>query len=91
MAKAFIKRLIDRNNENTAILVIGSGLQLIKAPGLNIYAATKRFVNYLCRAIGNDFDRQNYKVRVICYDSGAVKTNMTKNGFGANPEEAEKA
>jgi len=89
MAKVFINRLIQRNKDSSAILVVGSGVRALPIPGLNLYCATKKCVYYMCKAMGDDMVRQNKNVKVVCYDSGAVSTNMTEhNKHMISPEEA---
>ena len=82
MTKVFIKRLVERNLDSSAILVTGSGLRALPIPGINVYCGTKKFVYYMCKALGEDLKRQKKKVRVVCFDSGPVSTNMTEHNKG---------
>ena len=67
------------NSSETAILVIGSGIRAIPAPGMNLYSTTKNFVYYLCKCIGYEQVKTDSKVKVLCYEPGGVATKMTKD------------
>ena len=53
--KVFIERLLQ--SDNSKLLVVGSGIRAIPAPGMALYSSTKQWVYYFCKTLGSELKK----------------------------------
>jgi len=76
MMKCMMDQLISRKCKS-AIMLTGSGIRAIPAPGMNLYSASKHFLMFIAQSVGYELNYISANIDMLCYEPGGVKTNMT--------------